>query len=106
MAHPAGLIAAGLISSPFKFADVITTTTHKTLRGPRGALIFYRIGSKTNKKGEVTKYNLQQKIDSAIFPGLQGGPHMNTIAGIAVALKEACSEDFKNYQKQVFISLF
>ena len=63
------------------------TTTHKTLRGPRGALIYYRNGSFTDKKGTEIKYDYKQKIDAAVFPGLQGGPHMNSIAGIAVALK-------------------
>ena len=101
MAHPAGLIAAGLIPSPFDYADVVTTTTHKTLRGPRGALIFYRIGKQKNKKGEEVSYDLKQKIDTALFPGLQGGPHNHNIAGIAVALKEAKSEEFVVYQKQV-----
>lgn len=91
MAHPAGLIAAGLIPSPFQYADIVTTTTHKTLRGPRGALIFYRVGKYKNSKGEELKYDFKQRIDSALFPGLQGGPHNHTIAGIAVALKEAKS---------------
>lgn len=91
MAHPAGLIAAGLIPSPFEHAHVVTTTTHKTLRGPRGALIFYRVGKYKNKKGEQLEYDLKQRIDSALFPGLQGGPHNHNIAGIAVALKEVNS---------------
>ena len=86
MAHPAGLIAAGIIPSPFPYADVVTTTTHKTLRGTRGALIFYRTGTKKDKKGNEVKLDLKTKIDSALFPGLQGGPHMHSIAGIAVAL--------------------
>lgn len=87
MAHPAGLMAAGLIPAPFDYAHVVTTTTHKTLRGPRGSLIFYRTGSYKGSKGEDLKYDLKQKIDSAVFPGLQGGPHNHSIAGIAVALK-------------------
>lgn len=81
------------------------TTTHKTLRGPRGALIFYRVGSYKNKKGEELKYNFKQRIDSALFPGLQGGPHQHAIAGIAVALKEACSDEYKSYQKQVIANI-
>ncbi len=63
------------------------TTTHKTLRGPRGSLIFYKVGSYKDKKGTEIKYDYKQKIDAAVFPGLQGGPHMHSIAGIAVALK-------------------
>ena len=89
MAHPAGLISAGVIPSPFPYSDVVTTTTHKTLRGTRGALIFYRVGSTKDKKGNEIKYDLKSKIDAAVFPGLQGGPHMHSIAGIAVALGEA-----------------
>ena len=88
MAHPAGLIAAGLIPSPFPHADVVTTTTHKTLRGPRGSLIFYKVGSKKDKKGNEVKYELKNKIDMAVFPGLQGGPHIHTVSGIAVSLGE------------------
>ena len=92
MAHPAGLISAGLIPSPFEHAHVVTTTTHKTLRGPKGALIFYRVGKYKNKKGEQLEYDFKKRIDSALFPGLQGGPHNHNIAGIAVALKEVNSE--------------
>ena len=105
IAHPAGLMAAGLIPSAFDYADSAMTTTHKTLRGPRGALIFYRVGSKKNKKGEEIAYNLKQRIDSAVFPGLQGGPHEHAIAGIAVALKEVNSPEFKEYQKQVIANI-
>lgn len=88
MSHIAGLVAGGFHPSPFKYADVVTTTTHKTLRGPRSALIFSR--------GE-----LSSRIDKAIFPGLQGGPHMNQIASVAVCLKEADSLNFKKYAEQV-----
>lgn len=88
MAHIAGLIAAGLHESPVPYADFVTTTTHKTLRGPRGGAILC--------KGEHAK-----KIDSAIFPGLQGGPLMHLIAGKAVAFGEALEDDFKVYSKQV-----
>lgn len=88
MAHISGLVAAGLVASPFEFADVVTTTTHKSLRGPRGGMIFF-------KKG------LESAINQAVFPGLQGGPHNHTIAGLAVALKAANTEEFKSYQCQV-----
>lgn len=89
ISHVAGLIAGGVYPSPVNFAHVITTTTHKTLRGPRGALIM------------CNDEELAMKIDKAVFPGLQGGPHNNVIAGIAVALREASTEDFKKYSKQV-----
>jgi glycine hydroxymethyltransferase len=88
MAHIAGLVAAGVHPSPVPFADVVTTTTHKTLRGCRGALI-------------LCKNELKKKIDSAVFPGTQGGPLMHTIAAKAVCFKEALSDDFKTYQMQV-----
>ena len=88
MAHIAGLVAAGLHPSPVPYADVVTTTPHKTLRGPRGGLILCR-------------KELAKKIDSAIFPGTQGGPLMHVIAGKAVCLKEAMSDDFKAYQQQI-----
>ncbi len=91
MSHTAGLVAGEAISSPFPYADVVTTTTHKTLRGPRSALIFSRIDAR----------ELSKKIDKAVFPGLQGGPHLNQIAAVAVALKEAMNPDFKKYAKQV-----
>jgi len=89
--HIAGLIAGGIYPSPFPYADTVVMTTHKTLRGPRGALIFSR--------KDQRKFN--EKIDKAVFPGLQGGPHMNTIAGIAVALHEAARPDFQIYAAQV-----
>uniref|UniRef100_A0A1I8EHJ6 Serine hydroxymethyltransferase n=1 Tax=Wuchereria bancrofti TaxID=6293 RepID=A0A1I8EHJ6_WUCBA len=102
MAHISGLVAANVIPSPFEYADVITTTTHKSLRGPRGALIFYRKGlKKITPKGEKVMYDLEQRIDSAVFPGLQGGPHNHTIAGIAVALHQCLTEDFIQYCKQI-----
>jgi len=91
MSHFAGLVAGGVYPSPFEYADVVTTTTHKTLRGPRSALIFSRIDSR----------ELHKKIDRAVFPGLQGGPHENQIAAVAVALKEAASPAFKKYAAQV-----
>lgn len=88
MAHIAGLVAAGEHPSPFGLADVITTTTHKTLRGPRGGLIF-------------CKPELAKKIDSAVFPGTQGGPLQHVIAGKAIAAEEACTEAFRDYIRQV-----
>ena len=95
MSHFAGLVAGGAYPSPFEYADVVTTTTHKTLRGPRSAIIFSR---KDKKLGEKSISTL---IDKAIFPGLQGGPHMSQIAAVAVALKEDDSSQFKKYAKQV-----
>ncbi len=91
MSHIAGLVAGGAYPPPFPYADVVTTTTHKTLRGPRSALIFSRKDSR----------ELGKKIDKAVFPGLQGGPHVNQIAAIAVALKEAATPAFKKYAAQV-----
>lgn len=93
MAHVAGLIAAGLYPSPIPIADVVTSTTHKTLRGPRGGLIL----AKANPE-------IEKKLNSAVFPGLQGGPLMHVIAGKAVAFKEALQADFKDYQKQVILN--
>lgn len=103
MAHISGLVAAGVVPSPFDYADVVTTTTHKSLRGPRGAMIFYRKGvRKTDAKtGAEIMYDIEDKINFAVFPGLQGGPHNHTIAGLAVALKQAASPEFKAYQLQV-----
>jgi len=89
MAHYAGLIAAGVYPNPLPHADVVTSTTHKSLRGPRGGIIL------TNKE------DIAKKINSAIFPGIQGGPLMHVIAGKAVAFKEALSPEFKTYQEQV-----
>ena len=105
MAHISGLVAAGCTPSPFEFCDIVTTTTHKTLRGPRSGIIFYRVGTKIpaekSKTGKEVKYDLKKKIDEALFPGLQGGPHNHAIAGVAVALKQAQSEEFKTYTQQV-----
>ncbi|CAK9312989.1 unnamed protein product [Citrullus colocynthis] len=102
MAHISGLVAAGVIPSPFEYADIVTTTTHKSLRGPRGAMIFFRKGVKEiNKKGQEVLYDYEDKINQAVFPGLQGGPHNHTIAGLAVALKQATTPEYKAYQEQV-----
>ncbi|CAL9096009.1 unnamed protein product [Musa acuminata var. zebrina] len=102
MAHISGPVAAGVIPSPFKYADIVTTTTHKSLRGPRGAMIFFRKGLKEiNKKGQEVMYDFEDKINAAVFPGLQGGPHNHTISGLAVALKQATTPEFKAYQEQV-----
>ena len=100
MSHFAGLVAGGVYSSPFPCAHVVTTTVHKTLRGPRAAIIFSRNDIMLpNAKGE--EKSISELIDKAVFPGLQGGPHLNQIAAVAVALKEAMSPDFKKYAKQV-----
>ncbi len=88
IAHIAGLVAGGAHPSPVQFADVVSTTTHKTLRGPRGGML-------------MCKTQHASAIDKAVFPGLQGGPHNQTTAGIAVALKEAATEDFKKYAHQI-----
>ena len=102
MAHVAGLVAGGVYPNPVGIADVVTTTTHKTLRGPRGAIILCN-GNPSNplKKAERTKENIPTLIDRAIIPGLQGGPHNHQTAGIAVALKEALQPEFKTYAKQI-----
>jgi glycine hydroxymethyltransferase len=98
MSHIAGLVAGGSYPSPFPYADIVTTTTHKTLRGPRGGMIFSKKKYIHQKDKDVL---MNEAIDKAVFPGLQGGPHMNTIAGIAVALGEALNPKFKKYAKQV-----
>lgn len=102
MAHISGLVSANVIPSCFPYADVVTTTTHKSLRGPRGAMIFYRKGQKgVDKKGNPIMYDLEEKINFAVFPGLQGGPHNHTIGALAVCLKQANTPEFVEYQKQV-----
>lgn len=103
IAHISGLVAAGQVPSPFEYCDVVTSTTHKTLRGPRSGVIFFRRGvrsvdPKTNKE---TMYDLEDRINFAVFPSLQGGPHNNTIAALAVCLKEAMMPEFLEYQAQV-----
>lgn len=102
MAHISGLVAAGVIPSPFDFADIVTTTTHKSLRGPRGAMIFFRKGVRSaDKKGREIMYDLEEKINFSVFPGHQGGPHNHTITALAVALKQAATPEFKTYQEKV-----
>jgi len=98
IAHYAGLVAAQLHNNPFQYADLVTSTTHKSLRGPRAGLIFYR-KAKFTKRGK--EYDLTQSVNFAVFPSLQGGPHINKIAAVAVALKEANTPEFKEYAKQV-----
>ncbi|WP_227816761.1 serine hydroxymethyltransferase [Nitrogeniibacter aestuarii] len=93
MAHVAGLVAAGLYPNPMPYADVVTTTTHKTLRGPRGGLILARANA-----------DLEKKLNSIVFPGIQGGPLMHVIAAKAVAFKEALQPEFRDYQQQVLIN--
>ncbi|RLV88878.1 Serine hydroxymethyltransferase cytosolic [Spathaspora sp. JA1] len=103
MAHISGLIAAGVIPSPFEYADIVTTTTHKSLRGPRGAMIFFRRGvrSVNPKNGQEILYDLENPINFSVFPGHQGGPHNHTITALATALKQAATPEFKEYQTQV-----
>eukprot|EP00879_Flechtneria_rotunda_P012138 GHRR01012677.1.p1 GENE.GHRR01012677.1~~GHRR01012677.1.p1 ORF type:complete len:468 (+),score=154.35 GHRR01012677.1:121-1524(+) len=106
MAHISGLVAAGVVDSPFEYADIVTTTTHKSLRGPRAGMIFMRKGPKPEHrlaKSEPvgTEYDYESKVDFAVFPSLQGGPHNHQIAALAVALKYANTEEFRTYQRQV-----
>lgn len=103
MAHISGLVAAGVIPSPFTHADVVTTTTHKSLRGPRGAMIFFRRGTRSvdPKTGAPIPYDLEGPINFSVFPGHQGGPHNHTITALAVALRQVASPEFKEYQHQV-----
>eukprot|EP01035_Chromulina_nebulosa_P017042 gene17042-22551_t len=91
MAHISGLVATGEAASPFEYADIVTTTTHKSLRGPRAGLIFFKKDAR----------NFETKINAAVFPGLQGGPHVHQIAGVATQLKEVLTEEFKLYARQV-----
>ena len=104
MAHPAGLIAAGLLNNPLEYAHIVTSTTHKTLRGPRGGIIllgkdFDNPWGKTTKKGVISK--MSSLLDSAVFPGVQGGPLEHVIAAKAVAFGEALQPEFKVYAQQV-----
>uniref|UniRef100_A0A2N9IIT1 Serine hydroxymethyltransferase n=1 Tax=Fagus sylvatica TaxID=28930 RepID=A0A2N9IIT1_FAGSY len=94
MAHISGLVATSVVADPFEYCDIVTTTTHKSLRGPRGGMIFF-------KKDPVLGVDLESAINNAVFPGLQGGPHNHTIGGLAVCLKYAQSPEFKAYQNKV-----
>ncbi|XP_074500888.1 serine hydroxymethyltransferase, mitochondrial-like [Sebastes fasciatus] len=105
MAHISGLVAAGAVPSPFQHADLVTSTTHKSLRGARAGLIFYRKGVRSvDKKGREVTYDLQDKVNFAVFPSLQGGPHNHAIAGVAVALRQASTPMFKQYIAQVLLN--
>ncbi len=95
ISHIAGLVATNVYPSPAPFAHIITSTTHKTLRGPRGAIVM------VTKQGIKKDASLPEKIQKTVFPGCQGGPHMNIIAGIAIALKEASTKKFQTYTKQI-----
>uniref|UniRef100_A0A671PD60 glycine hydroxymethyltransferase n=1 Tax=Sinocyclocheilus anshuiensis TaxID=1608454 RepID=A0A671PD60_9TELE len=102
MAHISGLVAGKAIPSPFQHADLVTTTTHKSLRGSRAGLIFYRKGVRSlDKKGKEVMYDLEEKVNFSVFPSLQGGPHNHAIAGVAVALKQAATPMFREYIAQV-----
>jgi len=102
MAHISGLVAAGEVPSPFDYCDIVTSTTHKTLRGPRSGIIFFRKGvRKTQKDGTQVMYNLEKPINEAVFPGLQGGPHMHAVGGVATALLQSMKPEFKTYAANV-----
>ena len=105
MAHISGLVAGKVIPSPFAYSDVVTTTTHKSLRGPRGAMIFFRKGVRSiDKKGNQVVYDLEGPINASVFPGHQGGPHNHTITALAVALAQAQTREFQEYQKTVLLN--
>ena len=105
MAHISGLVAGKVIPSPFAYSDVVTTTTHKSLRGPRGAMIFFRKGVRSvDKKGNQVFYDLEGPINASVFPGHQGGPHNHTITALAVALGQAQTREFQEYQKTVLLN--
>lgn len=105
MAHVSGLVAAGCLKNPFEHCHIVTTTTHKSLRGPRAGVIFFRRDPPKGTKGadgkELERFDFETRINEAVFPALQGGPHNNTIAAIAVQLKEVDTPEFKAYAKQV-----
>ncbi|ONH73463.1 Serine hydroxymethyltransferase, mitochondrial [Pichia kudriavzevii] len=102
MAHISGLVSAGVTDSPFPYSDIVTTTTHKSLRGPRGAMIFFRKGiRKVTKKGKQIPYELEKKINFSVFPAHQGGPHNHTISALSVALKQAQTPEYKQYQADI-----
>ncbi|KAF5740258.1 Serine hydroxymethyltransferase 6 isoform 1 [Tripterygium wilfordii] len=108
MAHISGLVAAKICANPFEYCDVVTSTTHKSLRGPRGGIIFYRRGAKQRNNGMllnhsdgISHYDFEEKINFAVFASLQGGPHNNHIAALAIALKQVATPEFKVYTQQV-----
>ncbi|KAF6155518.1 hypothetical protein GIB67_017873 [Kingdonia uniflora] len=108
MAQISGLVATKECSSPFTYCDIVTSTTHKSLRGPRGGIIFYRKGAKPMERGTLGSqgndsdhYDFEERINFAVFPSLQGGPHNNHIAALAVALKQVATPEFKVYMQQV-----
>ncbi|XP_046881947.1 LOW QUALITY PROTEIN: serine hydroxymethyltransferase, mitochondrial [Hypomesus transpacificus] len=102
MAHISGLVAGRAVPSPFDHADLVTSTTHKSLRGARAGLIFYRKGVRSvDKKGREVMYDLEDKVNFAVFPSLQGGPHNHAIAGVAVALRQSNTPMFREYISQV-----
>ncbi|KAL0013200.1 hypothetical protein SO802_000269 [Lithocarpus litseifolius] len=108
MAQISGLVAAKECVNPFDYCDIVTSTTHKSLRGPRGGIIFYRKGLKPRKRGmllsqgdESDQYDFEEKINFAVFPSLQGGPHNNHIAALAIALKQVATPEYKAYMQQV-----
>ncbi|XP_002989941.2 serine hydroxymethyltransferase 4 [Selaginella moellendorffii] len=104
MAHVSGLVATQECVSPFEYCDIVTSTTHKILRGPRGGMVFFRKGGRPRKNGstaEESSYDYEEKINFTIFRSLQGGPHNNHIAGLAVALKQVASKEYKDYIRQV-----
>lgn len=108
MAQISGLIAAKECVNPFDYCDIVTSTTHKSLRGPRGGIIFYRKGLKPRKRGILLtqgdgsdRYDFEEKINFAVFPALQGGPHNNHIAALAIALKQVVTPEYKAYMQQV-----
>ncbi|KAL8061164.1 hypothetical protein ABFX02_02G069600 [Erythranthe guttata] len=108
MAQTSGLIAAKECASPFDYCDIVTSTTHKSLRGPRGGIIFFRKGQKPKKRGMLLtqgdasdRYDFEEKINFAVFPALQGGPHNNHIAALAIALKQVASPEYKTYMQHV-----
>jgi glycine hydroxymethyltransferase len=99
IAHISGLVATGEAASPFDLCDVVTTTTHKSLRGPRSGMIFFRKGPKSDEEG-APKYEYEDAINFSVFPSLQGGPHNHQIAGLCTQLKEVATPEFKQYAKQ------
>ncbi|KAG0448821.1 hypothetical protein HPP92_027642 [Vanilla planifolia] len=108
MAHISGLVATKECQSPFDYCDIVTSTTHKSLRGPRGGIIFFRKGKKLRKcgfhpcqKDEIDQYDYEDKINFAVFPSMQGGPHNNHISALAVALKQVATPEYKAYIQQV-----